>query len=1104
VPVTYIKKIITSLVVFAFLLVLAIALVPTIINTDWGQQQMLSIVNSRIPGKMNFTDIHLSWFGSQKVKGLILKDPKGQHVISIEKIFTETSLWKLLTHEIDLSGLEIQELNGHVLLSPSGYTTLQEALLIDLPPKTLSLVPSQVPLAITHVNAKFGQLSLQKPFSMHLQGQTEQGSLKGFIEVDILLNETENSRIKAKMTGFPVDIFDDIISLNKPELGGIFHELLGNQLNLSIDGTLSHQGHLFDLTLSTANMEGAFKGMVTDNEIRLTQPGSIKMKATPELFDQIIAYAATSTMPMALQRTTELNVQVEDLTWPLRAQVGKEQASLKAALQMTPTHLTMAENDLLSFDLLDFRLDITHEGKLDIAASGNYQGEAFGGQVSFLTSTPHSPFQKIQGQLLISSSPVESIPLLGKIAQFKANFSGGLREANTLHIDQFVADVRGESVDSLRVYIDPMKLNLKELTLSKLNLNGMIQIDHANLPEDVSIANLQMPWEFNPEANRIKMNLAGSITKGDHAASPLKGNVLIENWLKEGKFDAADIKVSSDIKVKQVPSYLFNSLSSSLNIEDLAGEVLDLSLRGSFDLGTQIPGALDVAIESPNLKLHGTISIENGALQVNENQSLNITWNLTPKNWSYLRKILLTAPSDYERLRLNEDTPITLQINSLYIPFKQTNALIDNGLQAKLSVKRINLTDKKTNEVISINDLQANIETQKQTDEILFSLTADPTIHADKGQTKISLSGEARNLFDRSGKFTINRLSCEMKADCKEVSVGLVAALFALEEGTQARLRALIGNLLNTTADINIQQMTGLVKANMYGELGRAQLDGQVKQGFLTLNKPLTFQVKVTPQLGQTIINDFIPILSSAISSSEHIKIHIDPRGFWLPLSNFNIQQTQIPNMTLSLGKINFLNQGELKTILNLLKAGNREQMSVWFTPLYVGLQDGVIYCQRMDMLIGDEYPIAIWGKVDLNNDRVKMTVGVGEPALRRAFGLRGLDKQYLMQLPLAGTTGNVHIDQAKAVTYIGALVAQMHQVPAGELLGTVFQIAGNGFSDPTPPEPITKPLPWEGQFDDKSAKDSKNPVKTIPKAANDVIKGVEKGASNLLRNFFK
>lgn len=1100
---TYIKKIIAFFLVFAFLIGLAIALAPTLINTKWGQEHVLSIVNSRIPGKISFKDITLSWFGSQELKGLLLKDPKGQDVISVDKVFTETCLWKLLIHEIDLSGLEIQELNGHILLNASGYTNLQESLLADLPPKTLSLVPSQVPLAITHVNAKFGQLSLQKPFAMHLQGQTEQGSLKGLIEVDILLNETQNSLIKARMTGFPVDIFDDIISLNKPELGGLFHELLGDQLNLSIDGTMSHQGQLFDLTFSTANIEGAFKGMVTDNEIRLTQPGSIKMKATPELFDQMIAYATPSTM-MSLQQTTELKVQVEDLTWPFSAQIGKEQASLKAAFQFAPTHFTMPERTLLSFDSLAIRLAITHEGKLEIATSGNYQGEAFDGQVSFLTATPYSPFQNIQGQLVLFNSPLDSIPFVGKIAQVTADFSAGLREPNTLHIDQFIANVKGESINSIRLYIDPLKLNFEDLALSKLNLNGMIQIDNAHLPEEVSIANLQMPWEFNPKANRIKMGLTGSITQGNHVPSPLKGNVLIENWVKGDKFDAADIKVSSDFKVKQIPTFLFRDLSPSLNIEELVGEVLDLSLRGSFDLGTQIPGAMDVAIESPNLKLNGTVSIEDGALQVHENQSLNITWNLTPKNWSYLRKTLLTTPNNYERLRLNEDTPITLQINSLYIPFKQTHAIIDNGLQAKLIVKRLNITDKKTNEVIGINNLQANIGTQKQTDEVRFSLTADPTIRAGKEQTKIALSGGARNLFDRAGKFTTNRLSCEIKADCKQVPVGLVAALFALDEGTQIRLSALIGNLLNTTADIKIQQMSGMVKANMYGDLGQAQLDGQVKQGFLTLNKPLTFQVKVTPQLGQTIIHDFIPILSSAISSSEQIKIHIDPRGFLLPLSNFNIQQTQIPNMTLSLGRINFMNQGELKALLNLLKAGKREQMSIWFTPLYVALQDGVIYCQRMDMLIGDEYPIAIWGKVDLINDRVKMTVGLGEPALRRAFGLRGLDKQYLMQLPLAGPTGNVQIDQAKAVTYIGALIAQMQRVPAGELLGTVLQIAGNGFSDPTPPEPTTKPLPWEGQFDDQSAKESKNPVTAIPKAANDMIKGVEKGASKLLKNLFR
>lgn len=984
---SFLKKIISILIVFVCFITIVIALVPAVINTEWGRKQILSIANNRIPGKISLTDIHLSWFGTQEIKGLVLKDPNGHVVTSIDRIAMDSPLWKLLTRKLDLSGLEIQELNGKILLNASGYTTIQEALIANLPPKTLPLVPSEVPLDITHVNAKFGQLSSQKPFSIHFQGQTQQGDLKGLIEADILLSETENSHIKATISGFPVDILDDLVSLNKPELYGIFHELLGDRLNLVLDDTLSHKGQQFDLTFSAANMEGAFKGMITDREIRLMQPGLIKMKATPDLFDQIIAFAEP-TSPILLKKPTDLVVQVEDLAWPLPGLlndgVENNQASFVAKAQFSPTHFALAERDLLSFNSLDIRLAIAQNGQLDIRTSGSYKGDAFGGEISLSVPNPLSPLHDFNGKARISSLPVESIPLLGEADLLTADFSAGLRGPDSLHIDRLALGLQGKDMSSFQIEIDPVRLNLHDISLATLNLRGIVKVES----------------------------------------------------------------------------------------------------------------------ESSQLNMQGKVAIENGALHVQANHPLDIIWTLTPKNWSYLRKLALKTSADQERLRLNENTPVTLQIQSLYVPFKQSNAIIDNGVKATLTVKQLNLADKKTNEVFSIHDLQAQIQTPEQSDTLTFSLTANPRIQStQEQQARITVNGEMKNLFDGNGAFDTSRLSCKMKVDSKKIPVELVAALCALDEATQARLKALIGSRMNADADINIQQMTGLVKADVQGDLGQAQLDGQIKKGFLTLNKPLVFQVAVTPQLGQTILNDFVPILSSAVSSSEPIKIHIDPRGFSLPLSPFTIGQTQIPYMTLSLGKINFLNQGELRAILNLLKASKREQLSIWFTPLYVGLQDGVIHCHRTDMLIADAYPIAVWGKIDLNKDKVKMTVGLGEPALRHAFGIRGLDKHYLMQMPLTGTTGNVRIDQARAAAYIAALVAQMQQVPAGDILGTVLQIAGSGFSDPTPPEPTTKPLPWEGQFnDDVSEKESKNPAKAIPKATNEVMKEVEKGASKLLK----
>ena len=1103
-----IKKLMWCVLGLIALVGIGVALAPTVVNTGWGQKRVLAVVNGWIPGHLDVRSLGVSWLGSQTVEGLVLSDPQGQVILSVDKLSLDSPLWELLIHRGDVGASTLKELNGNIVMNPAGYTNLEEALLKDRPAKKMKIVPSQLPLALTHVNAQFSQLSSNKPFSVHLTGQTKQGSLAGSFEVDLLLSDQEKAHFKANIVGFPVDILDDILLLNKPELRGIFRELLGSQLNLTIADAISTQGQAFDLAFSTGNVQGAFKGQISDKEIRLIQPGQVTVQATPALFDQMIAYGGASSpgsplsarSSMALKKATALNIQIEDLTYLLQSET--DPLVLKAAAQMESTHLTTSDMGLLAIDSFDIRLDVAKKAILTLAASGIHNGEPFHGDAAFTFATPLSPLEDIQGKVNVYAIPMRLAGLsdvVGKEATLTVDLSAGLRDKGWFHVSRLNAYLKGSQA-SLSLWVDPLKLNLRDISLSTLNLKGYIQADNIYMPNDVAVNGLQVPWEFNAGENRIKMELNGTVSKGSEKASPLHGTLLIENWIQDGKVKMDRIRVSSNMKVEQIPTPLLNPFMGSLDATALIGESLDLTLIGAFDLGKQMPGTMDIALRSRNLTMKGTLFIQDGALQVKEGQPLAVTWTVTPTSWIALRNVLMKTPAEQDRLHLNEETPIALQIESLFLPFQQTNVIVDNGLKGTLTVRQLNVTDKKTKEVLHIDNLQADITTPAQTDAIQFALKADPSMNRSRGEAKVAISGSVRNLYDSAGKFDTGRLSCDANVDCKQVPVAMIGALLAMDESAQARVGALIGDKVNVDADVGVQQMTGAVTAAVHGELGQAKLDGQIKSGILTLNKPLVFQVKVTPQLGQTILNDFVPILGSAVSSSEPIKIIVDPRGFSFPLTNFDILRTQLPYMTLALGKITFMNQGELRAIMSLLKLGDRDQLSIWFTPLYVSLQDGVILCQRMDMLVADEYPIAVWGKVDLGKDKVKMTVGLGERALRRAFHVRGLDKNYLVQLSLTGSTGNVHIDQRKAAAYIAAVVAQTQKLPAGQLLGTVLQIAGSGFSDPTPPEPTTKPLPWADQFPDEAAQDKKAPIPD----PEDLVKEVTKGASKLLNRLFK
>lgn len=1072
-----------------------ISLLPTIINTSWGKNQAITFINKRIPGTISAQSLSLSWLKGQTMSGVVLKDRQGQTILSIENLSTESTLWHLITSSSPIGASKVSGLKAYLSINPEGQTNLEEALSFhssDVSIKNRPAVLSSHPLTLTNVNAQFSALSSEEPFVIHLTGQTKQDNIVGDLEVNIvipeigqhthwwstssnkqqlLFNEHQQAEVKAKITNFPVEILDSFIAMNKPQLKGMLHELLGDHFNLTIDDAISQNGQSFDLNLTTPHVKGTFKGIVSKNEVRLLQPGNLSLDISPDLLTRISASSNA-----IVNKHSPVIINVNKASIPLEDDKDLNFDLMISTEELSLSHTTTNEQIALQ--------------NIRISLAGN-STSAISSQLSMTVDSPKikALFKKPNGLLTIDTA-------------------FGLKNNHIAQIDRLNARFQSTQTDEMTLKVDPFQLNFHNIHLASIDLKGTCAISRLALESGIELQNLTIPWEFNAPMNRMAMKFDGSILDSSGTnSSPLTGNFSIENWLQNGHLVWDRIHLISNINFKQLPLAFFTTFNPQFDIGLLMGDAVDINLNGSIDLNKHTPSSMDVAINSPLLSATGKFFIQDNILS--NQQPITANWKLTPQSWRYLRNILLDLPADQDSLQLNENTHVAFHINSMHLPLNRNTTLTDHGLTTELTIKQLNLADKKTRETLHINDLTMTFASPRLNETIDFTLHANPALNTDTKRTQVAVKGQVQHLFTPSGVPSLNGISCQMDVDCKEIPVQMIASLAGASESAQARLRALIGNKLNAEATVRVQRMTGSIQANLYGELGKAALDGQISNGILTLAKPLEIEVKVTPQLGQTVLNDFVPILSTAIHAKDPLKITVHPQNFSFPLTRFNIQEVKIPHLSMELGKINFLNEGTLKSILSILKIGNREQLTIWFTPLYVSLEDGLVNCQRIDMLIADEYPIALWGKVDLIQDFVKMTVGLSGPALQRAFGLKGLDSKYLMQLPLVGKTGNVRIDQAKAASYIAALIAQMQQGPTGQILGAVFEIAGNKFSDSSPPAPTTQPFPWEEtkQTPKDNATDSneegmrrrKKQQDKTELDAKDLIKGIEKGASRLL-----
>jgi hypothetical protein len=94
------------------LLAILVALAPTILSMGALRGAVLSAVGTRIPAKVEAEGLSLSWFGSQKVQGLVVQSADGQPAAKLTEVALEQGLLNLLRHtdqigEVRLAGGEV-------------------------------------------------------------------------------------------------------------------------------------------------------------------------------------------------------------------------------------------------------------------------------------------------------------------------------------------------------------------------------------------------------------------------------------------------------------------------------------------------------------------------------------------------------------------------------------------------------------------------------------------------------------------------------------------------------------------------------------------------------------------------------------------------------------------------------------------------------------------------------------------------------------------------------------------------------------------------------------------------------------------------------------
>jgi len=206
----------------------------------------------------------------------------------------------------------------------------------------------------------------------------------------------------------------------------------------------------------------------------------------------------------------------------------------------------------------------------------------------------------------------------------------------------------------------------------------------------------------------------------------------------------------------------------------------------------------------------------------------------------------------------------------------------------------------------------------------------------------------------------------------------------------------------------------------------------------LTLDQPLRAAIKLTPHLSEMMLKNTNPLLITGLYAEKPLILNLSNQNFLLPLP-YSLKKLSARGI-LEVGEVFCRNGKTLASIASLIDIKISSMMRVWCTPISFQIIDGIMKTTRMDALVSDHIHVCTWGEIDLINDQIKMELGLNRDTLEKYFGLKNLPINFVIPIPIRGTTSNPQINGKKALSQIAkAFLFKQDGIP-----------------------PAKRPFPWE------------------------------------------
>ena len=938
---------------------------------------------------------------------------------------------------------------------------------------------------------------------------------------DFSINFFKNIDLRCQILAFPIFLLDNPFIPSEP-----LSLFLGTKGDISLSIEEIGDKPMASIQFKSDKLEISKASFVIDESITLQKPLDITLNLPSSIINR-----ALKELEPRVQNPVTLNLAIKRFAcpasfvlstkgWPMDALY-----SLLLESEFSSTPIQLLSNSLWDRSIIDnilFKVSMAPNSQRDLTLQATLttpgNGKLFdllGKKTTLNTEasfglgfngklTPNIFNTRLvsnKGRLDVSGELIEGNRLvLNAPALLSYTFDSAVLQTLGIHTESLVFTQQ----EPLYLTIENSHIPLDFEDFSLLRLSGILKIKHLQFINQISkqypkatLENLIAKWHIDAGAQKIALDFSGITRLNDReGAGKLQGNVAINDWLNNGLPDFSHATLFMNTKANNLPTQLFCSFLACDKLLPLIGHSIDIHMAANTSLNNDSKAIIEINLKSDNILGSMALSLSDQQ-EIITSSPAEFQLNLSPQGYAAFREWNnFNSTIDF---RLQETAILNFKIKSMRIPYK--TSLSQSSFDCYFNIDKLVGLDQKSSNKLMLKNIRGDISSPNIQEHIDFKISLNgiqPTDDLVLG----SITGAIKKGFNVDGTLNKKTLSLDLEANFESLPLSLMCEFACSDNKFKKNVEALIGPSLNCKIKAKLQNMNGPFNVSLKGKNGNVSIDARLKEGFLFLNQNLTAELRVTPLLNKQILSEFFPIISGMLSADHPLKLIIGADGFLMPLNNIFEKTLSFKTASLEIGKVRFSKESPLSNVFSLLSSVDNDHLLVWLTPIYFSLKEGKLTLERVDMLVSDKYPLAAWGNVDFNKDKVNMIIALSGAAIDKAFGVSGIPRNSFLQIPLKGKLNSPTIDKARAVTRITALVAQSQGNAQGLVIGTVLDIASGKLTEEAPPPPTTQPLPWVNEFKDDNLNTTEQ--EGLGEKILSPIKEIGKGASLFLKELLK